>query len=298
AIWRPSKDLKMFPLSSYFKFLETERKRESRVNNSAYSQLRFEHVFDVHRIIYENHDKCTPDLQALVQSKLSPLKLKAEVLEDLQMQVTENFQETLNKIQIGPPLREWSMQNELPSWFNAIDLGEKANVEIGWTDYLNEHLTYQGGTLMLFRHIEVLQYMEASAILNFFSLEFLRETQRSLLLFFPVGEGKYDGQDYLDWFQNRWPIEEWQGSLTGHDPNSHVSRFYKDFPTWHHKLSYLLNISNNQQSWKIQRLWYDDRDQALWWTRWCSVTVIFLFILFGLIKSITDILLVGIAARS
>ncbi|KAK2468404.1 hypothetical protein H9L39_20050, partial [Fusarium oxysporum f. sp. albedinis] len=288
------------------------------VDNRAYSQLCFKHVFDVHRIIYENSDKPRPDLQALVQNRLSPFNLEPEVLEDviilvirLVFMVRIEFQnpshpspfqlqmQTLRTLQIGPPLREWSMQHELPSWFNVIDLKRKANVRVGWTDYLNEHLTYQSGTLMLFRHIEVLKYMEASAILgNFFSLEFLRETQRSLLLFFPVIEGKYDGQDYLDWLQNRWPIEEWQGSLTGHDPNSHISRFYKDFPTWHHKLSCLLSISNNQQSWNIQRLWYDDRDQTLWWTRWCSVTVIFLFILFGLIKSITDILLVGIAAHS
>ncbi|EWZ77827.1 hypothetical protein FOWG_17801 [Fusarium oxysporum f. sp. lycopersici MN25] len=325
TIWRPSRELDMFTLSSYFEFLETERKRESRVDNRAYSQLCFKHVFDVHCIIYENSDKPRPDLQALVQNRLSPFNLEPEVLEDviilvirlvfmvriefqnpshpspfqLQMQVTQSFQETLRTLQIGPPLREWSMQHELPSWFNVIDLKRKANVRVGWTDYLNEHLTYQSGTLMLFRHIEVLKYMEASAILgNFFSLEFLRETQRSLLLFFPVIEGKYDSQDYLDWLQNRWPIEEWQGSLTGHDPNSHISRFYKDFPTWHHNLSCLLSISNNQQSWNIQRLWYDDRDQTLWWTRWCSVTVIFLFILFGLIKSIMDILLVGIAAHS
>ncbi|PCD21893.1 hypothetical protein AU210_015696 [Fusarium oxysporum f. sp. radicis-cucumerinum] len=153
TIWRPSRELNMLTLSSYFEFLETERKRESRVDNRAYSQLCFKHVFDVHRIIYENPDKPTPDLQALVQNRLSPFNLEPEVLEDviilvirlvfmvriefqnpshpspfqLQMQVTQSFQETLSTLQIGPPLREWSMQHELPSWFNVIDLKRKAN---------------------------------------------------------------------------------------------------------------------------------------------------------------------------
>lgn len=192
TIWQSSKAFNIFELSSYFKFVETERRRESRVNNPVYSQLRFKHIFDIRRIIYENHDKSTPDLQARVQNRLSSFNLESEVLQDLiiliirltsmvrvefqnpyshpspfqpQMQVTQSFQETLNKLQIGPPSREWSIQNELPLWFNVIDLERKANLRIGWTDYLNEHLTYQSGTLMLFRHIKVLQYIERSEIL-------------------------------------------------------------------------------------------------------------------------------------
>ncbi|KAH7196415.1 uncharacterized protein B0J16DRAFT_365760 [Fusarium flagelliforme] len=327
TIWQSSKTFNIFELSSYFKFIETERRRESRVNDPVYSQLRFQHVFDIRRVIYENHDKSTPDLQARVQNSLSSFNLEPEVLQDiiiliirltfmvrvefqnpyshpspfqLQMQVTQSFQETLNKLQIGPPSREWSMQNELPLWFNVIDLERKANLRIGWTDYLNEHMTYQSGTLMLFRHIKVLQYLERSEIQtgNFFKLEFLTETRRSLMLFFPLSEYKYTTQDYLDWFQTRGPIEDWQRLLAGHDPNSSLSRFYEDFPIWHSKLLYLLNVSNNQGNWNVKRCWYDDRDEALWWTRWTLITAIFLAILFGLIQSITGIIQVVYAGRS
>ncbi|ENH69285.1 hypothetical protein FOC1_g10004822 [Fusarium oxysporum f. sp. cubense race 1] len=218
----------------------------------------------------------------------------------LQMQVNQSFQETLNKLQIGPPSREWSIQHELPLWFNVIDLERKANLRIGWTDYLNEHLTYQSGTLMLFRHIKVLEYIEGSEIQagSFFKSEFLIETRRSILLLFTLSEYKYSTQDYLDWFQSRGPIEEWQRLLAGHDPNSPMSRFYEDFPIWHSKLLYLLNISNNQGNWDLKRCWYDDRDQGLWWTRWTLITAIFLAILFGLIQSITGIIQVVYAGRS
>ncbi|QKD62386.1 uncharacterized protein FOBCDRAFT_245700 [Fusarium oxysporum Fo47] len=327
TIWEPSKAFNRFEISSYFKFMETEQKRESRVNNPVYSQLRFKDIFDIRRVIYENHNKSAPELQALVQNRLLSLNLQPEVLQDiiilvirlifmvrvefpnpyshpspfqLQMQVTQSFQETLNKLQNGPPSREWSMQHELPLWFNVIDLERKANLRIGWTDYLNEHLTYQSGTLMLFRHIKVLEYMERSEILagNFFKLEFLAETRRSIMLFFPLSEYKYITQDYLDWFQSRGPIEEWQRLLVGHDPNSSISRFYEDFPIWHSKLLYLCNISNNQGNWDLKRCWYDDRDQGLWWTRWTLITAIFLAILFGLIQSITGIIQVVYAGRS
>ncbi|PCD21487.1 hypothetical protein AU210_016449 [Fusarium oxysporum f. sp. radicis-cucumerinum] len=317
AIWKSSKTFNEFELSSYFEFLE----RESRVNNPAYSHLCFGHIFRIGSILCENQDKSAPELEALVENILSSFNLQPEVLQDiiilvirltcmvrvefhnpysypspfqLQMQAPQSFQETLNKLQIGPPSREWSMQHELPLWFNVIDLERKANLRIGWTDYLNEHLTYQSGTLMLFRHIKVLEYMERSEILagNFYKLEFLIETRRSIMLFFPLSEYKYNTQDYLDWFLSRGPIEEWKRLLAGRDPNSPMSRFYEDFPIWHGKLLYLLNISNNQGNWDLKRCWYDDRDQSLWWIRWGFITVIFLVILFWLINSITSIILV------
>ncbi|KAG7402712.1 hypothetical protein Forpe1208_v011811 [Fusarium oxysporum f. sp. rapae] len=327
TIWGSSRDFNVFELSSYFDFLERERKGESRVDDPAYSHLCFRHIFRIGSILREKHDESSSRLQDLVQISLPSLSPKPEVLQDviklvirlmflvrvefqnphsqpspyqLQMQDNESFSYTLGGPQKGPPLRESSAQNVLPLSFNFIDLQRMANLTIEWTDYLNEHLTYQSGTLMLFRHIKVLEYMERSEILagNFYKLEFLIETRRSIMLFFPLSEYKYSTQDYLDWFQSRGPIEPWKRLLAGHDPNSSMSRYYEDFPIWHGKLLYLLNISNNQGNWNLKRCWYDDRDQTLWWIRWGCITVMFLVIPLWLIKSITSIILAINAVRS
>jgi hypothetical protein len=192
AIWKSSKAFIEFELSSYFEFLEIERTRKSRVDNPAYSHLCFKHIFDIQSILYENLNESPLRLQDLIQTSLVSWESKPEVVQDLiilvirltfmvrvefpnphshpspfqlQMQDNQNFKDTLRELQNVPPLKNLGAQNELPLWFNVIDLERKANLRIGWTDYLNEHLTFQNGTLMIFRHIAVLKYMGESGIL-------------------------------------------------------------------------------------------------------------------------------------
>ncbi|CVL09377.1 uncharacterized protein FMAN_15531 [Fusarium mangiferae] len=192
ATWKSSKAFNEFELSGYFRFLETERTSKTRVDDPAYSHLCFKHIFDIQSILYENLNEPPLRLQDLVQRSLVSWEPELEVVQDLiilvikltfmvraefpnsyshpspfqmQMQDNQSLKDTLRELQNVPPLQNLGTQNELPSWFNVIDLEKKANLRIDWTDHLDEHLTFQSGTLVIFRHIAVLMYMRESGIL-------------------------------------------------------------------------------------------------------------------------------------
>lgn len=187
-IWKSSKSFCPYTLSAYLAWVGSERQR---ADNPPYSNLEFQHIFEVRDTIRRHGDKSRSDLQHLVKDKLSALKISAENLQDIislvikltfmvkvefrdsryhpspyQLQIPEDqtLQATLGEIQRGQPLRDWHTQNELPVWFNVIDLERKANLGIGWTDYISEHLTLQGGNILLFRHVEALKYLEQSDV--------------------------------------------------------------------------------------------------------------------------------------
>ncbi|KAF4448571.1 hypothetical protein F53441_8048 [Fusarium austroafricanum] len=192
VMWGSSKPFSSSLLSAYFTWLALERGRESRINHPKYKLLNFHHVFEIRDIICNNGDKSQSDLQNAVNGQLSDLDMSTKVLKDsivlvirllfmvrveltssgshpspfrLQMPPSQSFQDTMKGIQSEPPLKEWNILKKLPPWFNVIDLERKAGLRIDWTDYLNEHLTFQGGSLLLFRHTEARKYIEESDIL-------------------------------------------------------------------------------------------------------------------------------------
>ncbi|KAF5633811.1 uncharacterized protein FTJAE_6962 [Fusarium tjaetaba] len=203
--------------------------------------------------------------------------------------------DVLKNFQNGRLLSDFNMADRYPLWFNAVDLEKKAGLEIGWTDYITEHLTIQGKMVLLFRHIEALKYLEQSEAmtLELFSRNFITETMCSILLFFPTKNGgPVTLQDYNKRFLSQEDPESCLTRLINKDSweVKEVTRLFQDYPVWHQRLAYILEIAKNPTDWSFKRLWYDDREESLWWARWALITAVFLAIIFGLIQSITGII--------
>ncbi|KAF4447354.1 hypothetical protein FALBO_16953 [Fusarium albosuccineum] len=298
SMWKSAKPYSSFLLSAYFVLLQHERRIAANDSDPESSLLEFRDILTIRDGICKNYEKERGDLCNLVESELRPeLALSHETTQDViilvvrllllvrvefrnnqvyaspnQLQMSENqtLQSVLAPIQSGPPLRDWNVRDEFPSWFNVIDLGKKAGLRIGWADYITDHLRIQSGTLLLFRNVEALKYIEQSETLH----------------------------DYLEWDLSRGGIEDWYRLITKDCEESHISRLYQDYPVWHQHLAYVHEVSKNQGDWSLKRCWYDDRDESLWWTRWALIAAVFLAILFGLIQSITGIIQVIYAGRS
>ncbi|WXC64955.1 hypothetical protein SNK03_010764 [Fusarium graminearum] len=132
---------------------------------------------------------------------------------------------------------------------------------------------------------------------RFFKEEFINETVRTVHLFLPKPPHGYASSKYLTWFHHKHgEIKSWQRSLTSLNTPM-VSRLYNDYPVWNQRLAWVLEASKNQPNMGIKRIWQDDRDLSLWWTRWALITAVFLAVVFGLIQSITGIIQVVYAGR-
>ncbi|KAJ3535290.1 hypothetical protein NM208_g7197 [Fusarium decemcellulare] len=327
-MWESAKPYSSFLLSAYFILLQQERRIAANDSDPESSQLEFQDILTIRNIVCKNYEKKRGDLYDLVKGELRPeLTLSPETTQDIiilvirlllmvrvefrnnqvyaspnQLQMSENqtLQSVLAPIQSGLPLRDWNVRDEFPLWFNVIDLEKKAGLRIEWADYITDHLRIQSGTLLLFRNVEALKYIEQSETLTskFLNKDFINETIRSVLLFFPCKNHQHSSHDYLEWALSRGTIENWHRSIIKDCQESHISRLYQDYPVWHQHLAYALEVSKNQSNWSLKRCWYDDRDEALWWTRWALIAAVFLTVLFGLIQSITGIIQVIYAGRS
>ncbi|KAH6949285.1 hypothetical protein DER45DRAFT_97158 [Fusarium avenaceum] len=315
-IWDTKKEYNSRELSAFFDFLEDERKTAAKQG----LKFTFEDFFTLRNILYKYPEKSWTEIlekvrnenlafipgesvgKAIILIIRSFLLIRAKFCEsnvyvypgELAILQDESLNTILQKFRNPRSIRDGSAIQRYPRWFNAIDLSKKAEMRIEWTDYITDHLTIQGGVLLLFRHSQALKYMENSAILtsDFFGRDFITETRRSVLLFFPPDrEGLHpNGLNYYHWMTGGAILKYWQLELLKDSGKGEISTFSTDYPVWHQKLDYILEVSQSQSNLSLSSIWYDDRDQALWWTRWALITAVFFAIVFGLIQSITGIM--------
>ncbi|KAG5751841.1 hypothetical protein H9Q70_005531 [Fusarium xylarioides] len=309
-MWHSEKKLLPDEPFAYFEFLRQDR------GDKVTTHFTFQHVITVRDIIYDNSNESRDGIWAKVRQSLPSsipdgdikgiIVMVIKLL--LMIRVTfcdsrvyvppnqlpflrdQNFDDVLKKFQTSRPPSE---TDRYPLWFNAIDLEKKAGLEIVWTDYITEHLTIQGKRVLLFRQIEALKYLERSTPVTsrLLSQDFITETMSSVLLFFPNDQGyPYESFDYTERFIPQGEPEACLGRLFKDSSEVQVSRLSHDYPVWHQRLAYILEVSKNPTDWSLKRLWYDDREESLWWAKWALITAVFLAIIFGLIQSITGII--------
>ncbi|KAF5707945.1 hypothetical protein FMUND_10810 [Fusarium mundagurra] len=312
-MWYSEKKLIPGDHCGYFEFLQRERKNQQRPVNT---NVTFKHIITIRDVVFSNAKANRIDIWKTVREVL-PSSIHNDEIEGILILVirlflmirvsfcesrvyvppnqrpflrNQSLHNILESFQTGRPLSDFNLTDRYPLWFNAIDLEKKAGLEIGWTDYMTEHLTIQSKKILLFRHIEVLKYLEQSETMTaeLLSQNFVAETMCSILLFFPTGSRL---EEYNERFLPQGGRERWLNRLINKDSQEvEVTRLFQDYPVWHQRLAYILEISKNPTDWSLKRLWYDDREESLWWAKWALITAAFLAIIFGLIQSITGII--------
>ncbi|KAF5240694.1 hypothetical protein FAUST_4220 [Fusarium austroamericanum] len=311
--------------SAYFELLKREVYALSDTKSFDLSSLDFEHVLTIRDAILRRHSDTQEVLRKEVAEQLKTLNLPNEAISLaimfvirlllmikvkqyngtinaqshlLQISDNQNLKSVVDTIQTAPSLGYWNTISGFPPWFNVIDLEKKAGLRIDWTHYITEHLTIQGDTLYLFCNIEALKHINGAQELTskFFKEDFINETVRTVHLFLPGTPHGYSSSQYLTWFHEHGEIKSWQRSLASLNTPT-VSRLYNEYPVWNQRLAWVLEASKNQPNMGIKRIWQDDRDLSLWWTRWALITAVFLAVVFGLIQSITGIIQVVYAGR-
>ncbi|EYB27139.1 hypothetical protein FG05_04870 [Fusarium graminearum] len=323
-LWRqPLGEIHIEAFSAYFELLQREVYALLDIKSFNLSILDFEHMLTIRDAILQHHSDTQETLRQEVAEQIKTLNLPDEAISLaimfvirlllmikvkqyngtinaqshlLQISDTQSLKSVVDTIQTAPSLGYWNTINGFPPWFNVIDLEKKAGLKIDWTHYITEHLTVQGDTLYLFCNIEALRHIMGAQEL-FFNEEFINETVRTVHLFLPKTPHGYASSKYLTWFHHKHgEIKSWQRSLTSLNTPT-VSRLYNDYPVWNQRLAWVLEASKNQPNMGIKRIWQDDRDLSLWWTRWALITAVFLAVVFGLIQSITGIIQVVYAGR-
>lgn len=186
-IWDTKKEYNSRELSAFFDFLEDERKTAAKQG----LKFTFEDFFTLRNILYKYPEKSWTEIlekvrnenlafipgesvgKAIILIIRSFLLIRAKFCEsnvyvypgELAILQDESLNTILQKFRNPRSIRDGSAIQRYPRWFNAIDLSKKAEMRIEWTDYITDHLTIQGGVLLLFRHSQALKYMENSAIL-------------------------------------------------------------------------------------------------------------------------------------
>ncbi|CAG1966946.1 unnamed protein product [Fusarium graminearum] len=325
-LWRqPLVETHIEALSAYFELLKREVYALLDTKSFNLSSLDFEHVLTIRDAILRRHSDTQEVLRKEVAEQLKTLNLPNEAISLaimfvirlllmikvkqyngtinaqshlLQISDNQNLKSVVDTIQTAPSLGYWNTISGFPPWFNVIDLEKKAGLRIDWTHYITEHLTIQGDTLYLFCNIEALKHINGAQELTskFFKEDFINETVRTVHLFFPETPHGYSSSQYLTWFHEHGEIKSWQRSLASLNTPT-VSRLYNEYPVWNQRLAWVLEASKNQPNMGIKRIWQDDRDLSLWWTRWALITAVFLAVVFGLIQSITGIIQVVYAGR-
>ncbi|KAL6912667.1 hypothetical protein FSHL1_010349 [Fusarium sambucinum] len=325
-MWLRPLDAHIEAFSAYFELLKYEVRALLDTKRTGLSSLEFDHVLTIRDTILQNDSTNLAELRQIVANRLTAAALPDEAISPAIMFVVrvllmikvkqsngssndqsymlhisdnESLKSVVDTIQTSPSLGYWNPIDGFPSWFNAIDLERKAGLRIDWTHYITDHLTVRDNTLYLFSNVGALKHVKNAQEFTskFFTEEFIDETLATSHLFFPKPPHGYGYIDYISWFKNKnGKIEIWQRSLPSPN-NPTVSRLYTAYPVWNQRLAWVLEASKNQPNMGIKRIWYDDRDLSLWWTRWALITAVFLTILFGLIQSITGIIQVVYAAN-
>ncbi|PTD05623.1 hypothetical protein FCULG_00000185, partial [Fusarium culmorum] len=318
-MWHPLGGTHIESFSAYFELLQREVYTLVGSKRPGLSSLEFEHILTIREVILRHYCGTQETLRQEVVKQLKNPHMSEEVISlaimfvirlllmikvkqhnatintqshILQISDTQSLKSIVDTIQTTPSLGYWNTINGFPSWFNVIDLEKKAGLRIDWTHYITEHLTVHGDTLYLFCNVDALNHITGAQELTskFFKEEFINETVRTVHLFFPKTPHGYASSKYLTWFHHKHgEIKSWQRSLASLNTPT-VSRLYNDYPVWNQRLAWVLEASKNQPSMGIKRIWQDDRDLSLWWTRWALITAVFLAVLFGLIQSITGIM--------
>ncbi|KAI1410523.1 hypothetical protein F5Y13DRAFT_181228 [Hypoxylon sp. FL1857] len=300
--------------------MDCERRQAVSNQDARFHDLKFEDLLTIRNIIINHHDRSATELcNSASKSKLqlSPMgvrdaiKLVIRLLLLTKVEFSDNdfqvpqrhipfsndrsIEATLKRLEIKPLLLQESVLNRFPLWFNVVDLEKMAGLKVEWADYITDHLTIVDGTLYVLRNVEALKHIRGSPALakGFFTNEFISETINSILLFFPV-----DRHDYRAWLRGNDGLTDWQQALVKDYSEQPSSREVADYPTWGHRLTRVIETSNNEGAWSFRRWWYDTRNESLWWTRWSLITALFLALVFGLIQSITGIIQVVYASRS
>ncbi|KAH7152617.1 hypothetical protein EDB81DRAFT_789392 [Dactylonectria macrodidyma] len=321
-LWKPTKKSSLTVLSSYFELLHQERVRVAQSCDFNYYNITFKELLIIRDVICSTCNQSRIELCDAVALALAtrPLPLPKETLRDaiklvirlllltrvefcdsdeyvlpnqLKFLEHENLHNTIRKFQNTPALyQDSNLRDDIPLWFNVIDLEKKAGLRIGWTEYITDHLAIRNGTLYLFGNLEALKYMKESDSItgNLLTKRFIHETMRSVWLFFPLNDYGLMEHDYFEWFDSRGQCTPDEESLLGDCRREPSPRTLTEYGAWRHQLAYALEVSKNQPSWSLRRCWYDDRDQALWWTRWSLIMAVSLSVIFGLIQSITGII--------
>ncbi|OBS20447.1 hypothetical protein FPOA_06816 [Fusarium poae] len=303
-MWLRPLDAHIESFSAYFELLRDEVRALLNTKRTGLSDLEFNHVLTIRDAILQNYSSSQAELRQIVTDQLQgTVKQSNESINGqsyiLHISDNESLKSVVDTIQTSPSLGYWNPIDGFPSWFNAIDLERKAGLRIDWTHYITDHLTVRDNTLYLFSNIGALKHVKCAQELTskFFTEDFIDETLATSHLFFPKPPHGYSYSDYITWFKNKQgKIETWQRSLPSPN-NPAVSRLYTAYPVWNQRLAWVLEASKNQPNMGLRRIWYDDRDLSLWWTRWALITAVFLTILFGLIQSITGIIQVVYAAN-
>ncbi|KAK4160635.1 hypothetical protein QBC43DRAFT_359115 [Cladorrhinum sp. PSN259] len=215
-----------------------------------------------------------------------------------------SLRDALKRLQTAPLNQDADLLADFPLWFNVTDLERITGLKVGWADYITDHLAIINGTLYLCRNVEALKQIRASTTLfpplegkKLLTKDFIEETIRSVLLFFPADTD----HDYGNWLakgNSAHGLNDWQQALVADFEQWPSSRQVVDYPIWGQRLLRISETSRREGAWSIKRLWYDRRDESLWWTRWGLITAGGLALIFGLIQSITGIIQVVYAARS
>ncbi|OTA95745.1 hypothetical protein M434DRAFT_28649 [Hypoxylon sp. CO27-5] len=298
-----------------------ERQQAANNQDAHFHDLRFEDILIIRNIIISHHDRSGIELCNSVSQSIAPqlspraardaVKLVIRMLLLTKVEFSDNnvhvprrhlpfFEDrsigaTVKQLEKAPLLLQEPVLQTFPPWFNVIDLERMAGLHVEWADYITDHLTIVNGTLYVLRNVEALKHIQGSPALakGFLTNQFISETIKSILLFFPK-----DRYDYRAWLRGNGRLEEWQQTLVKDYCEQPSSREVADYPTWGHRLTHVLETSNSEGSWNLSRLWYDTRNESLWWTRWSLITAVFLTLVFGLIQSITGIIQVVYASRS
>ncbi|KAI0834880.1 hypothetical protein F5Y06DRAFT_144400 [Hypoxylon sp. FL0890] len=301
--------------------MDHERRHAANDQDPCFHHLKFEEILTVRNIIINHYDQSGTELCNLVSRSLEPqldpraarnaIKLVIRLLLLTKVEFSDNIfrvpqrhlpflndqsiKATIERLENTPPLLQEAVLHQFPRWFNVIDLEKMAGLKVEWADYITDHLTIVDGTLYVLRNVEALKYIQGSPALaqGFLTSEFISETIKSILLFFPVNH-----HDYRAWLRGNGKLEDWHQTLVRDYSEQPSSREVADYPAWGRRLTHVLEASNSEGAWSFRRLWHDTRNESLWWTRWSLITAVFLALVFGLIQSITGIIQVVYASRS
>ncbi|KAG8668361.1 hypothetical protein FPOAC1_007740 [Fusarium poae] len=261
-LWLRPLDEHIEAFSAYFELLRDEVKALLNTKRTGLSDLEFNHVLTIRDAILQNYSGSQAELRQIVADQLQGTGIPDEAIPHTIMFVIR------------------------------VLLMIKVKQSTG-------SINVRDNTLYLFSNIGALKHVKGAQELTsrFYTEDFIDETLATSHLFFPKPHPGYRYSDYITWFKNKQgKIETWQRSLPSPN-NPAVSRLYTAYPVWNQRLAWVLEASKNQPNMGLRRIWYDDRDLSLWWTRWALITAVFLTILFGLIQSITGIIQVVYAAN-
>lgn len=333
SFWESDQKYSTYSLSAYFNLLQEERSRATRHHDSRFEDLSFGDLLTLRDVISAHHDATRAQLSKsaadALASRIPPLLLSDGSLQEAIKLVVRLFlltkiefghsdllpsyrqlpflegqslRDSLRRLQTTPLLQAPDPLASFPLWFNVIDLQRITGLKIAWADYITDHLAIVNGTLYLFRNVQALKHLKGSKMLwtistdRFFRKTFLEETITSVLLFFPTDTA----HDYRTWLaaDNGGRLHDWQQALVADYSQRPSPREVAEYPVWGQRLLRISEATRREGAWSIRRLWYDKRDESLWWTRWGLITAGSLALIFGLIQSITGIIQVVYAARS